>query len=73
MQAITAQSLLCARRPHGHPTHVAQFTYSFQHMLSTGDFTLKDEQGRSIVPEQIKAQVDRVSNNYARPDGQVCI
>eukprot|EP00983_Pelagomonas_calceolata_P050178 1141841-Pelagomonas_calceolata.AAC.2 len=40
-------------------------------MLATGDFTLKDEQGKSIVPEQIKAEVDRVSNNYARPDGQV--
>eukprot|EP00200_Dunaliella_tertiolecta_P001851 CAMPEP_0202349042 /NCGR_PEP_ID=MMETSP1126-20121109/6700_1 /ASSEMBLY_ACC=CAM_ASM_000457 /TAXON_ID=3047 /ORGANISM="Dunaliella tertiolecta, Strain CCMP1320" /LENGTH=195 /DNA_ID=CAMNT_0048940789 /DNA_START=20 /DNA_END=607 /DNA_ORIENTATION=+ len=41
-----------------------------EHMLATGDFTLKDEQGKSIVPEQIKAEVDRVSNNYARPDGQ---
>ncbi|KAF5835602.1 hypothetical protein DUNSADRAFT_7150 [Dunaliella salina] len=41
-----------------------------EHMLATGDFTLKDEQGKTIIPDQIRAEVDRVTNNYARPDGQ---
>jgi len=39
-------------------------------MMGTGDFSLKDEQGNSCVPEQIK-EVVHANNNYARPGGQV--
>ena len=39
-------------------------------MLATGDFNLCDEKGNVIVPEEVK-QKTHVSNNYARPEGQV--
>jgi len=44
-----------------------------QHMMGTGDFSMKDEQGQSVVTQQAKAEAEHVSNNYARPGGQVCM